>query len=653
MNSKVKKDYLNTSSEQMNVVESSIKLFYEQLDRNIDMMAQNPLLLQSKNQIKNYMDETQTTQMTPSINGGIEQSIYEIFNHYAKSHPNTLYVYFAGADGSYLNWPETTIPDHYDPRTRDWYIKGINANEKIVRTAPYQATSGAMVISNIRSVKDSSGEILGVVGIDVEQNVISEMLKKMKIGDTGYFALIHKSKIVVADGMDQSNTFKNLKDSTLKNLENILDSNQKNKTIKIKGQDYFVNSKEIKGTDWFLASYITTKELSLESKKTSFMVFFISILMLILTAILITLATIQITKPIIEASEYLNVLSEGNFSGKIKQSSLNRSDEVGVIAKGIHTMQTSLVDLIKNIKSESLAIENEVNQIVNHAEILNSDIEEISATTQELAATMEETSASCEQISSTSNQIESIVQIIAEKSQKGETSANKISYRAIKAQDDVHTAQKKAADILVKTQSELEDAIEKSRVVNQINILTESIMQITEKTGLLALNAAIEAARAGESGRGFSVVADEIKKLAEQSKDAVLQIQEVTSDVISSVDHLSISSTHLLDFVSKDVTKDYDMLLDVSQKYSSDANFVENLVKDFNQSSHDLLDFIKDILTSIDYVAKAAEEGAQATSNIAIQVTNVNEKSSDIMNKVLISKQSTDRLEERVKEFKV
>ena len=201
---------------------------------------------------------------------------------------------------------------------------------------------------------------------------------------------------------------------------------------------------------------------------------------------------------------------------------------MGDLARSIDQMQTSVNNLIGNVIIQSDTIERIVHKVNQNVVELNSDVEGVSATTEELAASMQETAASAEEMTATSQEMESAIHSIAEKSQEGAEKASVISEKARSIMTVAETNQISTEKMVIATGVDLKSSIEKAKAVEEINVLADTIKQITEQTNLLALNAAIEAARAGEAGRGFSVVADEIRKLAEDSKNAIEKIQQTT-----------------------------------------------------------------------------------------------------------------------------
>lgn len=361
----------------------------------------------------------------------------------------------------------------------------------------------------------------------------------------------------------------------------------------------------------------------------------------------------SIIRPLNSAINHLKLVTTGDFSTSFSEVDMKRKDEIGLIFRTMSDMQQELKILITNVKNESNAIKGVVHNVTNNMNILDREIEDVSSTIEELSAGLEETAASSEEINATSLDIENYVKTIAERAQSGAAEAKEISCRALEVKDDFTKSHEKAAEVLIEAKAKLSKAIENSKVVEQINVLSEAIMDITSQTNLLALNAAIEAARAGESGRGFAVVADEIRTLAEQSQNTVAEIQKITSKVTEAVSDLSESSQGLMEFVSTDVENDYKTMLNVAEKYSSDGEYVDGLVTDFSNTSERLLNAISDILKTIEQLSGAASECAQGAASISQSVENVVSKSNEVTEQAKKSYDSVDALNNEVDKFKI
>lgn len=500
-----------------------------------------------------------------------------------------------------------------------------------------------------------------IISEDIEELNEKEKLMEKKNKEIQEYFNLYKNKINTKENEDLYNL---AKAEWTKYLELHNKVNELSREMKTKEAMEIMEKESKTAFDNAAASLLKLSELnkkmtenaSLEGDKryhSAKNTMFIIIVTLSIAGIIFAIVIINsIRKPLNLLKRELDELSEkgGDLTQEIKVDS---KDEVKELADSINKFIQNIKEIIKTVNESSDNIESIVGSIQDNVKDLNENIEEVSATTEELSASMEETAASAEEMAATSQEIEKSVHSIAEKSQEGAVQAGEISIRAQDTRENVQEAKRRAGEILSSTKAELERAIEASRVVEQINVLSEAIMQITSQTNLLALNAAIEAARAGEAGRGFSVVADEIRKLAEQSKNTVIEIQNITGRVTESVENLSESSNNLLMYISTDVSKDYEILLDVADKYNEDARFVENLVTDFSTTSEELLASLQDVFKTIDGVAQASSEGAGGTSDIAVRVSDVNAKSNEVLQQALKSGESAKALKEEISKFKI
>ena len=370
----------------------------------------------------------------------------------------------------------------------------------------------------------------------------------------------------------------------------------------------------------------------------------------ILVALLIAII-ISIVKPLQKAIESLKQMEQGDFSHALDANLLKQKDDFGQLAVSLESMRTEVGRLIGAVKEEALEITSMVQEIDENITALDEEIESVSATTEELAAGMEETAASSEEINAMSHEIESAAKSIAVRSQDGATEADGIRERAVGIKTTTDENDRRTKQVHGEINSGLTKALEDIKVVDQIEVLAESIMEITGQTNLLALNASIEAARAGEAGKGFAVVADEIRVLAEQSKAAVVHIQDVTQNVVGAVENLANGAKQLLEFVGTDVVQNLAEFSQMADSYSQDAERVDSLVTDFSASSEELLASINGVMDAITEVSKAATEGATGTSDIAEKTGVVVTRASEIKEKAAAAHTSADELQKNVERF--
>lgn len=377
---------------------------------------------------------------------------------------------------------------------------------------------------------------------------------------------------------------------------------------------------------------------------------FVSIIILAFLALTIVR---DISNSLSISMKLMNHMAEGDYTHSFPEKYKNRKDDFGKLAKCITGMRDATVILISKVKEESEVI-NQVVGVVNERVVeLNGSIEGVSATTEELSAGMEETAATTTVVNDSSEEMHAAVQNIAQRSQNGAEKAAEINNRAEETKQKVIEAQEKTSILRKEIQQELESSLEHVKVVEQIYELADAIMEITSQTNLLALNASIEAARAGEAGKGFAVVAGEIGSLAEQSRETVMKIQNVTQGVTEAVGNLSDNAKKLLDFVVTDVAEDYEEFLEIGEKYSQDAIYIEDLVSDFSATAQQLFANMEGIRTSMQDISKAADEGALGTTDIAQRSSEIAQESEEVLEQVTKTRKSAELLKSEIEKFNI
>lgn len=353
---------------------------------------------------------------------------------------------------------------------------------------------------------------------------------------------------------------------------------------------------------------------------------------LILAILILTIIVSRITKGLMQvnAKIYDLVHNEGDLTQKLDVRS---GDELELIAGNVNELLAYIRKIMIGISSGSMRLMSSSRKMVDHLSSADESITDVSATMQEMSAAMEETTSSLNQITEAIDEIYSSVERIAGSADAGKVSSQEMESRASGANDAAAEGEKKANIETEKLAASLNEKIAKSKSVEQIEILTSNIIEITEQTNLLALNASIEAARAGEAGRGFAVVADEIGKLAGNSADAAAKIRQVSAEVIQAVDELAEGSQQMIEFVRNSTEEGFGGLVATSENYATDANAMRAMMEQFAQTAEELrstMDGIRESISAVNIAVEESAKGIAGVSESSVQLTgNVNDIQSE------------------------
>lgn len=543
---------------------------------------------------------------------------------------------------------------------RSWYKAAVSAGGKQVYTDVYiDADSKQSVVTLSQVIKKDDGSNYAVVALDIQLSQLSALFSEEKIGKSGYPFLLNKDgrflihpKYEFNEDISKASTIYNISNESLKDIGQKLTS-KTSETLRgnLDGVAKIYYGENVQNTDFFIVSTLTEEDFTKDLSSLIVIISSILIGSIIFFSGLVFIFVGRITKVIKHVVEGMKQMANGNLNYTMIK--INRKDELGILYESITNMQLSLRNTINDIIIETDNV-NKALQVSNNSILeLNENIEEVSNTVEELSLGVQETASSTEELNAMSTDIESAIELIADKSQEGSVSAEKISEKALALKDTSVKHHNEANEIRVNIKNSMDKALDKIKEVDRIKSLADTILQIASQTNLLALNAAIESARAGEAGKGFSVVADEIRKLAEDSENTVNEIHSTIKFVFEAVNNLTSISKETLNYIETKVVDSYKESVTVGENYDNDAIYVNTLVSDLSATSEELLAAIKNVAESIEDISKANSQGAKDTSDIAHKVSRIKQRADEVKIETNNVKQSTEHLKELVSKFTI
>ena len=295
-----------------------------------------------------------------------------------------------------------------------------------------------------------------------------------------------------------------------------------------------------------------------------------------------------INNPINNITEILLSISNGDFTKEIDNSIKSRKDEINFVGTEIENMKNSIKNIVANILQKNSLINNSIQKVSLDMSNLNEQIDIISDISLNVSENMNITLKSTDEINSTVNIVDNMLIKLLLDSKNGIDTSELISGQAVKLNNNIINSKNNAEKMYDEISENLKSSISKSKAITSLYNLIQLIIDISDQTNLLSLNASIEAAKSGEHGKGFSVVAEEIGKLASQSKAVTNQMTDIVLTALDANNSLVSDSEKLLNFLEANINEDYNMFLDASHMYVEDSNKIKNLFEGFSKSTDKL-----------------------------------------------------------------
>ncbi len=598
--------FFRSTGNELGHIDKAISIFIDETKATTSLLARHPAVVAADESVNSFIGQTEEKATKDLEIGEVEERMLDLSREMLKSHESFVDVYVGTEHGGFSMASDAPLPPGYDPRARPWYAEALANKGKPIISKAYQSTTGDVVLTATETVS-REGRVVGVVGIDLTLTELTDFIKSIKIGETGYVILVQDDGVVLADPKEPEYNFKKLDELGQEAFTLFAKTDKGDMLVEIDDVEYAAKVLTSPSLGWKLIALSEKSEIMANVSRMLTLIAVIGLVITVIFAVVGVLLANSLAKPIVRTTLMIRDIAEGE-GDLTKRLEVASKDELGSLA----TWFNSFLDNLQKI----------IREVAAHAGVVDSSSGKLLGIATELAGNARSTSKQAETVANASNDMNNNMSNISMR--MDETTSNTSMVAAAVEEmaatiSEISRNSEKARNISEKAVSQAAAASVKMNDLGQaasaISAVTETITEISEQTNLLALNATIEAARAGEAGKGFAVVANEIKELAKQTAAATAEIKGKI-DGVQNTTNETVSEIEAIGRVINDIN---DIIAAIATAIEEQSAATSEISNNVNQASQGIED-VNDNIT----------HGTAVISEISREVSMVNESAGEI-----------------------
>ncbi|AZS15153.1 methyl-accepting chemotaxis protein [Paenibacillus lutimineralis] len=592
-----------------------------------------------------FSDDPRIKAMIRDNKGTFTPEIRDEMVNYIKVKPEVSYIYIGSSSKRmYDPDPSNTYDDSYDPSTRQWYQVASKSPKEVQFTKPYLDSANQMKVAISKAIVEND-QVIGVIALDLPLGTVTEQINEISVGYNGYGFILDAEGNVIAHPEDGG---KNLKE------ESYIDKMYQNNIGKILYTDQESTEKIIyyatmPSTNWKIGVVYKESELLKLVHQVQRLNMFITLIAIVVSSVIIYFIARYFTKPIMHLTKQVQLMANGNLTVRGEAKS---KDEIGQLTGHFNEMVQKMREVLSHVITSSEKLSDSAVSLSAVSEETKATSEEIAHAMSDMAKGSMEGATNIENMQRVTMDLDSQFTLIQETMDEMQDNSSKTQEASVDGRDKLNVLQTRSDESFQEIQA-IEQVL--SILVEKINDIKEvaaTMNGISGQTNLLALNASIEAARAGEAGKGFSVVASEIRKLAEKSAEHADQIRDTIVGIVENAENATEAMTK-----TKEITLEQNAAVkDTETAFMTIQELMDQVIHSINQMSGEMKKTVTlkdDVVQSIESLSAISEESAAAAEEVSASTQDQLKAIDTVSQAAEDLSQSSSELEQLVKRFTI